>query len=108
LAQVTALHLDVNVDLVDRLMVKILEIVMLSISWKTFKPQVPGVIPMFFCSLNCIQFVCFRKNAAEVSTKIENCRIHTVDGSEIPWPTTVWMMLKPVVNNGIRYLHLNW
>ena len=27
----------------------------------------------------------------------------TVDGSEIPRPTTVWMVLKPVVNNGINY-----
>ena len=27
----------------------------------------------------------------------------TVDGSEIPRPTTVWMELKPVVNNGKNY-----
>ena len=28
----------------------------------------------------------------------------TVDGSEIPFPTTVSMFLKPVVNSGINYL----
>ena len=27
--------------------------------------------------------------------------LNTVDGPEIPRPTTVWMVLKPVVNNGI-------
>ena len=29
-------------------------------------------------------------------------------GSEIPRPTTVWMVLKPVVNNGIFISNLNW
>ena len=29
--------------------------------------------------------------------------VHTVDGSEIPFPTTVWMVLNPVVNNGLNY-----
>ena len=32
----------------------------------------------------------------------------TVDGSEIPFPTTVWMVLKPVVNNGISTTKLKW
>ena len=31
-----------------------------------------------------------------------------VDGSEILRPTTFWMVLKPVVNNGIKYSSLNW
>jgi len=31
-----------------------------------------------------------------------------VDGSEIPRPTTVWMVLKPLVNNGILSTNLNW
>ena len=30
----------------------------------------------------------------------EKKRVPTVDGSEIPFPTTVWMVLKPVVNDG--------
>ncbi len=29
--------------------------------------------------------------------------IYTVDGSEIPFPTTGWMVLKLVVNNGMNY-----
>ena len=32
--------------------------------------------------------------------------LNTVDGSEIPRPTTVWMVLKPVVNSG-RYLTIS-
>jgi len=36
-------------------------------------------------------------------------RFDTVDGSEIPFPTTVWMYSSPVVNHGI-YIpnHINW
>ena len=30
-------------------------------------------------------------------------QLHTVDGSEIPRPTTVWMVIKPVVNNATNY-----
>ena len=29
--------------------------------------------------------------------------LHTVDGSEIPRTTTVWMVVKPVANNGINW-----
>ena len=33
---------------------------------------------------------------------------YTVDGSEIPRPTTVWMVLEPCNLHGIIYLSLNW
>ena len=33
---------------------------------------------------------------------------NTVVGSEIPFPTTVWMVLKPIVNNGMSTTNLNW
>ena len=32
----------------------------------------------------------------------------TADGSEIPRPTTVWMVLKPWTKNRINYCSLNW
>ena len=32
----------------------------------------------------------------------------TVDGSEITRPTTGWMVLRPVVNNGISTTNVNW
>ena len=35
-------------------------------------------------------------------------QLATVDASEIPRPTTVWMVLKPVVNNGKKTTNLNW
>ena len=38
----------------------------------------------------------------EVVKKIGCCLI-LLDGSEFPFPTTFWMFLKPVVNNGLNY-----
>ena len=40
-----------------------------------------------------------RTNQKETEHGFDN----TVDGSTIPFPTTVWMVLKPVLNNGIFY-----
>ena len=61
---------------------------------------------LFFCGLNwsllCNNRSFFKgsESAVYLRGQVDSLLWHTVDGSEIPFPT-VWMFLKPVVNNGI-------
>ena len=53
------------------------------------------------------QHLTLNQNPSLYQTCFPQMYFHTVDGSEIPRPTTVWMYPKPC-NNEISTTHLNW